>query len=154
MHTFYCKIASPDGTVTEQMITAQSKTSLKMRLENEGNFVLEIRHKKKTGTTISNRYGFHRFKQKDFLFFNQEFAVLVKAGLSIVAALDVILEKEDKNELTQTIRKVREDIANGESVSKAFSKFSHIFPGFYVACLSAGEKSGNIHLAVSDMWNT
>jgi type IV pilus assembly protein PilC len=148
MHTFYCKIATPDGTVTEQMITAESKTSLKMRLENEGHFVLEMHHEKKFWTTIAHRRGIRRFKQKDFLFFNQEFAVLVKAGLSIVAALDVVLEKKDKNELIETIRKVREDISTGESVSKAFSKFPHIFSGFYVACLSAGEKSGNIPLAV------
>ena len=140
MHTFYCKIASPDGMVTEQMVSAESKTSLKIRLEYEGYFVLEIRHEKKFGTTITNRRGIRRFKQKDFLFFNQEFAVLVKAGLSIVAALDVILEETNKNELTEAIRKVREDIVTGESVSKAFSKFPHIFSGFYIACLNAGEK--------------
>ena len=149
MYSFECKIVSPDGTVTEQIITAESKSSLKIRLENEGNFVLEIRQKKIFGATIANRKGIKHFKQKDFLFFNQEFAVLVKAGLSIVAALDVILEQEEKNELTETIKKTRADISTGESVSKAFSKFPHIFSGLYVACLRAGEKSGNIPLAVS-----
>lgn len=66
-----------------------------------------------------------------------------------MAALDVILEKGEKNELTKTIKKIRADISTGESVSKAFSKFPYIFSNFYISCLKAGEKSGDIPLAVS-----
>ncbi|MEZ4524757.1 MAG: type II secretion system F family protein, partial [Desulfobacterales bacterium] len=72
------------------------------------------------------------------------FAVLLRAGLPIVNALDAIAEKDQESELNRIITDIRADIAAGESLSGAFEKYSHVFSGFYAALLQAGEKSGDI----------
>ena len=148
MQNFYCKIATSDGRVVEQTRTADSKTDLKKQLEDEGNYVLEVSKERKITALFLNRTILGRFKNKEFLMFNQEFAVLIRSGLSIVAALDTIIEKGEETRLIKIIKKIRNDIFEGQSVSHSFGKYSDLFTRFYVACLQAGEKSGDIPLSL------
>jgi len=89
-----------------------------------------------------------RFKHKDFLIFNQEFAVLIKSGLPIIAALDTIIENAEESKLIEIIEKIRLDVFEGQSVTQAFAKHPYLFTKFYLACLKAGEKSGDIPSAL------
>ena len=149
MQTFQCKAADQNGRITGKNIVADSKASVKKILDQEGYFALEINKKGGFFASIKQGPGLKSFKSKDFLFFNQEFSVLIRAGLSIVAALDIIIEKGDKSKLAAIIRKVRNDISTGESISGAFGKYPDIFPNLYIASLTAGEKNGDIPLAIS-----
>jgi len=148
MPIFYCKMTEPGGRIVEETITADSKAILIKRLKKEGNFVLEIRREEGLGSHkkgISRR----RIKANDLLSFNREFSVLIRTGLSIVAALNAVIEKDEESELSKILKKIRDDITAGESLSGAFGKYSNIFSKLYVVSLQAGEKSGNIPLAIS-----
>jgi type IV pilus assembly protein PilC len=142
-------ITTPSGRTIEKTLTSSSKTSLKEYLEREGNFVLDIR--KEGGFSSLFKRGGHRsrIKLKDFLVFNQEFSVLLKAGLPIVSALDTIIKKGGKSEFIKILKDIRNDISGGSSLSDAFGNFSDVFSNLYVASLQAGERSGNIGLAIT-----
>lgn len=141
-------MTEPGGRIVEETITADSKAILIKRLKKEGNFVLEIRREKEFGS-LKKEISRRRIKANDLLSFNREFSVLIRTGLSIVAALDVVIEKGEESELSKILKKIRDDITAGESLSGAFGKYSNIFSKLYVASLQAGEKSGNIPLAIS-----
>ncbi|MBW1731358.1 MAG: type II secretion system F family protein [Deltaproteobacteria bacterium] len=144
MPNYRCKLTTPDGKVVQRRFFASSKASLKENLEREGNFVLEIKRAEALGELL--RFGGIRkaIKTKDFLTFNQEFLVLIKAGLPILSALDTIIQKGGKEDFVEILKEIRNDVAGGASLSAAFSRFRHLFSGLYVATLRAGEKSGNI----------
>ncbi|MCD6224013.1 MAG: type II secretion system F family protein, partial [Deltaproteobacteria bacterium] len=89
MQTFQCKAADQNGRIIGKNIVADSKASAKKILDQEGYFALEINKKGGFFASIKQGPGLKSFKSKDFLFFNQEFSVLIRAGLSIVAALDI-----------------------------------------------------------------
>lgn len=148
MPIFYCKITEPGGRIVEETITADSKAILIKRLKKEGNFVLEIRKEEGLGS-LKKGISRTRIKAIDLLSFNREFSVLIRTGLSIVAALDAIIEKGEESELSKILKKIRGDITAGESLSGAFGKYTNIFSKLYVASLQAGEKSGNIPLVIS-----
>ncbi|RLC22970.1 MAG: type II secretion system F family protein [Deltaproteobacteria bacterium] len=148
MPIFYCKMTEPGGRIVEETITADSKAILIKRLKKEGNFVLEIRREEEFGS-LKKGISRSRIKANDLLSFNREFSVLIRTGLSIVAALDAVIEKGEETELSKILKKIRDDITAGESLSGAFGKYSNIFSKLYVASLQAGEKSGNIPLAIS-----
>ena len=148
MPIFYCKITEPGGRIVEETITADSKAILIKRLKKEGNFVLEIRREEEFGS-LKKEISRRRIKANDLLSFNREFSVLIRTGLSIVAAFDAVIEKDEESELSKILKKIRDDITAGESLSGAFGKYSNIFSKLYVASLQAGEKSGNIPLAIS-----
>ena len=142
-------ITTPSGRTIEKTLTSSSKASLKEHLEREGNFVLDIRREEGFGSLLKKGGRQSRIKLKDFLVFNQEFSVLIKAGLPIVSALDTIIKKGEKNEFTKILIDIRNDISGGASLSDAFRTFSHVFSNLYVASLQAGERSGNIGLAIT-----
>lgn len=141
-------MTEPGGRIVEETITADSKAILIKRLKKEGNFVLEIRREEEFGS-FKKEISRRRIKANDLLSFNREFSVLIRTGLSIVAALNAVIEKGEESELSKILKKIRDDITAGESLSGAFGKYSNIFSKLYVASLQAGEKSGNIPLAIS-----
>ena len=149
MYTFRCKTADQNGRIIEKTILADSIAAVKKLLDTDGYYALKITREGGLFTSLKQKTGLNGFNSKDFLFFNQEFSVLIRAGLSIVAVLDVIIEKGDKSKLLAILRNVRNDIAAGESISRAFEKYPGIFPGLYIASLKAGEKSGDIPLAIA-----
>lgn len=149
MPTFRCRYATPDGRFLNRTLSADSKSALKWELEKEGNFVYRIRREEKFRIWPSLRPGLRRFRLRDFYGFNQELLVLVKTGIPIVAALDAIIAKAEKSDFLETIKQVRYDVSTGEALSAACGRHPRIFSRLYVSALSAGERSGNIPLAIS-----
>ena len=144
MPSYSCKYMTPEGQYVKKTIPADSPSDLKWRLEQEGHFVYRIRRKDRLRLTVGGEPRAKRFKLRDFFSFNKEFAVLIRTGMPIVAALDAILEKSQPSELTHILRQVRYDVSTGESLSEAFAKYPRYFSKLYVSSLQAGEKSGDI----------
>jgi len=149
MPTFRCKLATGDGRVIEKTLIGDNRMALKEHLEREGHFVLEVRRVEQGFRLFRWRGSRKRFKSKDFITFNQELSVLLKAGLPVLSALDTIIEKIGDGELSDILKEIRDDVASGASLSESFNKFAHVFSSLYIANLQAGEKSANIPLALT-----
>jgi type IV pilus assembly protein PilC len=149
MPVYRYKISTPNGRIIEKSITGSSKASVKEYLEQDGNFVLGISKEYGVGSFFKQGRRRGRLKLKDFLIFNQEFAVLIKAGLPITQALNAIIKKDSRDELNDVLVNIRTDISGGASLSEAFRTYSHMFSNLYIASLQSGEKSGNIGLAIT-----
>ncbi len=149
MPVFKCKVIAPGGRKTAvRTLKADSKDSLKQHLEDEGNFVIKIERAGEKKSILQS-ISFHKsFSQKDFFAFNQEFSVLLKAGLPVVNAFDAIIEKNNDNEFNSILKEIRDMVYEGESLPDAFDKYSHIFSKLYIATLRAGEKGGDLISAI------
>jgi type IV pilus assembly protein PilC len=140
---------TPEGHYIKKTIAADSRNALKWRLEKEGHFVYRIRREDRFRLMLGGEPRSKKFKIRDFFSFNKEFAVLIRTGMPIVAALDAIIEKSEASELNNIIQQVRYDVSTGESLSEAFAKYPRIFSKLYISSLQAGEKSGNIPEALT-----
>lgn len=149
MPIFRCKIATPSGRILEKRMIGQSKASVKAELEREGNFVLQIKRAEGLLGGFGIGRGLTKIRLKDLIVFNQEFSVLIKAGLPIPAALDAIIEKGKEGELIDILKDVRREVAGGATLSSAFSKYEDIFSSLYIAALQAGEKTGSLVVALN-----
>ena len=78
------------------------------------------------------------------LLFNQELLALLEAGLSIVEALETLLEKEARAENRQVLGSVVASLHEGQSLSSAFESQPIAFPELYVATVRSSERSGNL----------
>lgn len=145
MPTFTCRTISPDGrSASERKLPAASADGLRRQLESEGHFVLDIRRTDSTpGLLVWLRRPPGR-ESADLVGFNREFAVLLKAGLPVVGALDALLEHEGDGQvaLRRFLAQVRADVAAGLPLSEAVAK--HPVSRLYVATLRAGERSGDL----------
>ncbi len=143
MPVFKCKIGASDGKIIEREFEAVNKGILRQSLEEQGYFVFEVKTRPFQFLWDSGIRR-QRVDNKDFLSFNQELLVLLKAGLPIVQALDTILESPGKGKLPEILSAVREDVKGGMALSQAFEKNPKAFPHLYIASVQAGERTGDL----------
>ena len=143
MAIFNCKLGSSDNKILEKEFEAANQEMLRQSLEDQGYFVFEIK-KKHLQFLLDKGVARRKVDAKEFMTFNQELLVLIKAGLPIIQALDTILEKGGKGKLVGILQEIREDIKGGASLSDAFEKYPDYFSHLYVASLRAGERTGDL----------
>ena len=89
MAEYVCKLADATGRVFEQVETAVSEAEARQRLAERGFYVYSI--KRHLGALSRfQRSGTKTIRGDDFLIFNQQFNTLIKAGLPIMSALDLL----------------------------------------------------------------
>ena len=80
----------------------------------------------------------------EFLLFNQELITLLKAGIPMIRALEIIVENTRASNLREIVGQAAGSIRNGMQISDAFSSPQLPFNKIYRASLLAGEKSGHL----------
>lgn len=144
MGEFVCKVADARGQVSVQVETAASEAELRRRLAEEGLFLYSIRNRSLRGLSWHwPLLGPRRLAADEFLLFNQQFVTLIRAGLPILRALDLLAERAARPALRAILNNVCERVRGGASVSEAFQA-QGVFSEIYVSSLVAGERSGNL----------
>ena len=91
---FVCRVGTPDGRVVEEVLTASDESSLRNELAKRGLHVFEVRRRGMTRKmSAAGARRRKRIPAAEFMVFNQELAALLKAGLPLLQALDLMLER-------------------------------------------------------------
>jgi type IV pilus assembly protein PilC len=147
---FVCRVGTPDGRVLEEVMTAGDETSLRTELAKRGYHIFEVRRRgvpRKLGAS-----GFSlrrkRVKAEDFVIWNQELAALLKAGLPLLQALDLMLERMHNAYFKGVLIDIRDRVKSGTDLSDAFASYGETFPRLYPSTLKAGERSGELEKVI------
>jgi type IV pilus assembly protein PilC len=147
MAQFLIKVADEQGHLRQQVEHGYSEAEVHDRFTQQGYLVYWV----KPRTLLSTGGGFGRqgkLRQSTFLIFNQQFLTLIKAGLPILTALDLLIKRQRDKTLLQLLENVRERVKGGELLSDSFAA-QQVFPKMYTTTLLAGEKSGNMEEVLS-----
>jgi type IV pilus assembly protein PilC len=144
MPDFRCRLATPTGEIFERDFSAADATSLRRELENSDYLVLSIQRR---SAALAAAQDLMRRRQRvnmnDFMFFNQEFSALIRAGLPIVESLGMLIERRQEGPFRTALEDVRRRLKGGESLSEAFAA-QEVTPSLYASTLASGERSGEI----------
>src|SRR5579862_7427294 len=141
MAEFLIKAADERGHTLEQIEHGYSEAEVRDRFAGQGYLVHWV---KPAGMMVGGKFqARRRLKQSTFLIFNQQFLTLIKAGLPILTALELLIKRQKDQTLRTLLDNVRERVKSGESLSDAFTA-QGLFPKMYTTTLLAGEKSGNM----------
>jgi len=144
MAEWILKYADPRGEIHQQVAEAGSEQELRERFVQQGYLVYSIRPRAAIAALRQGALPRRRkLNLEKFLIFNQQFVTLVRAGLPILKALDLLCGRLTEPKLGRYITAVRDDVRNGSALSEAFRR-QGIFPGIYVTSVLAGEKSGSL----------
>ena len=88
--------------------------------------------------------AFKKVKPKSLQVFARQFATMIAAGVSVVAALVTLEEQTDDKYLAEVIGDVRSEIEGGVILSKALARHPKVFNRLFVAMVEAGESSGTL----------
>lgn len=78
------------------------------------------------------------------LLFNQELLALLEAGLTIVEAIETLLEKESNAATRQTLAAVVASLREGRTLSASLEAQTAAFPALYIAAIRASERTGSL----------
>jgi type IV pilus assembly protein PilC len=149
---FICRIGTPDGRVLEEIFSASDETALRSDLGKRGYHLFEVKRQglaPKMGVPALLRGGRRgRIPVQEFLVFNQELAALLRAGLPLLQAIDLMLERMKPGTFRSVLTEVRDKVKSGTDLSEAFAEFGDLFPRLYPSSLKAGEKSGDLELVI------
>jgi len=141
MAEFLVKLADEQGHLKQQVEHGYSEAEVRDRYVQQGYLVYWVKPRSFLTTGGAGRRS--KVKAGSFLVFNQQFLTLIKAGLPILTALDLLIKRQRDKFLLQLLENVRERVKGGELLSDSFAA-QRVFPKMYTTTLMAGEKSGNM----------
>jgi len=137
------KYADARGAIHQQVAEAASERELRDRFSQQGFLIYSIKPRIEGKGVTLRPGGGKKINTEKFLIFNQQFVTLIRAGLPILKALDLLADRLTDPKLSKHINGVREEIRNGALLSEAFAK-QGVFPPIYVTSVLAGERSGSL----------
>lgn len=144
MPEFICRLGTPSGEVVTKMVEAVGASEAKLRLEADGFRVFAVSSAESGLSSVLGLGGsgkHTKVKQADFLLFNQQFSALLRAGIPVLQAIELLKTRSASASLRTVLADVEDRIKNGEPLSQAFEE-QGIFPKIYTASILSGEKSG------------
>lgn len=145
MAEFVVKMADERGRVLQQIESAGSAGELRDRFAMQGFLVYDVRPRGMlAGGDISLKSG-KKIKLEDFVIFNAQFTTLIRAGLPILTAIDLLARQQKNVTFKAALQDISQRVKSGEPLSQAFEaqKLS-VASKIYTTSLLAGEKSGNL----------
>jgi type IV pilus assembly protein PilC len=143
MGEFVCRVADANGRVFSHVEAAADKDEARQKLADRGLYVYSVNPR---NALASGLLGFRRERKvggNDFLVLNQQFNTLIKAGLPILRALDLLATRASAPKLRPILSQIRDRVREGKSLSEAVDE-AGVFSKVYSTAILAGEKSGNL----------
>src|ERR1700761_3602377 len=145
MAEYLVKVADERGHIQEKSETGHSEAEVRERYAQAGYLVVGVKARGGSGR-VSLSFG-RKVKPQQFLIFNQQFLTLIRAGLPIVQAIELLMRRQRNAYFAKVLEDVRDRVKSGALLSEAFEA-QGIFPKIYTTTLLAGEKSGNLEEVV------
>src|SRR5437879_3228601 len=143
MGEFVCRVADADGRVFSHVEAANTLDEARQKLADRGLYVYSVESRGgRLGSLVRRRTG-RQVGGSDFLILNQQFNTLIKAGLPILRALDLLATRASSPKLRPVISQIRDQVREGKSLSEAVDQ-AGVFSKVYSTAILAGEKSGNL----------
>jgi type IV pilus assembly protein PilC len=143
MGEFVCRVADGNGRVFSHVEAASSLAEARQKLAERGLFVYSVETRSSLLSAFTKRRAANQIGGSDFLILNQQFNTLIKAGLPILRALDLLADRATSPKLRPILGQVRDRVREGKSLSEAIAE-AGVFSKVYATAILAGEKSGNL----------
>lgn len=138
---YVCK--ERDGKTLTGAIEANDRSKVADMLRKKDLIIISIvEEAPKSKFSLSFLSGKKKIKIDDLVMFARQLATMVDAGITLVAALDILGEQMDNKTFGAVVLNVRNDIETGSSLSIALSKHKEAFSPLFVNMVRAGESSG------------
>jgi type IV pilus assembly protein PilC len=148
MAEFVIRVADERGKVLEKAEAGYSAAEIRDRYQQSGYLVFWVKPRGLISGGELRMPQRRRVTLEQFVIFNQQFLTLVRAGLPIVQALELLAKRQRNLYFRMLLEDVRDRTKGGALISDAFDK-QGAFPKIYSTTLMAGEKSGNLDEVLS-----
>lgn len=145
MNKYNYKARNKQGETVQGTLMMENKELAIASLRQQGLLVTQLKEAPKSSfsqLTLFEESG--PLKVKLLAVFCRQFAILLEAGLSLVACLELLEEQSSNKRLAKALREMRLDITSGTSFTNAVEKHKDLFPHEFIHLTEAGELAGEL----------
>jgi type IV pilus assembly protein PilC len=123
-----------NGKVIRGEVRSGGEAQVSAQLRRQGVLVTKVKKRRTRGGSS--------IKQKDIAVFTRQLATMMKAGVPLLQAFDIVARGSANPRLTKLLTDIRSDVETGTSLSVAFRKHPMQFNALYCNLVEAGEQGG------------
>jgi type IV pilus assembly protein PilC len=144
MQQFTYKAKDASGKIVQAGIEATNIGEAAKLLRAKELFPLEIHVR--TGGLFGGDFSeiFSRLTPKDRVLFTRQLSTLIKAGLPLAKALQVLQTQLDNPKLSKLVKNLSTTIEGGSTLSEALAMHPKFFNQIYISMIQTGETTGNL----------
>ena len=133
-HVYAWEGKDKTGKTVRGELRAGGEAVVNVTLRRQGIMVTKVRKK-------TYRSG-KRIKEKDISLFTRQLATMMKAGVPLLQAFDIVGKGHANPSVSKLVLDLRADIETGTSLNQAFRKFPLYFDALFCNLVAAGEQAG------------
>ncbi len=123
---------------TKGILEAKDIAEAKAKLRQMGLYIIWVRPE----IRFLKGLDFGRIKNMELAVFSHQFSVMISSGIPLIRALKALADEVENKKFRSIIDKIRFDVENGASLSKAFSEHPKVFSNFFINLIKTGEAAG------------
>jgi type IV pilus assembly protein PilC len=122
------------GRLLRGEVHAHGIASVSAALRRQGIQTIRVRKKPRTRP--------HALRAKDITLFTRQLATMLRAGIPLLQAFDIVARSQAKPAMAQLVRQLRSDVASGSSLQQALARHPQHFDTLFCNLVAAGEQAG------------
>ncbi|OBS30228.1 type II secretion system protein F [Tepidimonas fonticaldi] len=133
-HVFEWEGKDRNGKAVKGEMRAVGEAQVQAQLRRQGIVVQKVKRRRLASAK--------RIKPKDIAIFTRQLATMMKAGVPLLQAFDIVGRGNPNPSVARLLYEIRTDVETGTSLSAAFRKHPAYFNSLYCNLVEAGEAAG------------
>ncbi|MCK9604126.1 MAG: type II secretion system F family protein [Candidatus Omnitrophica bacterium] len=141
----------------EGVIEAANEEEALSKLAAQGVFTISIEEasaaigaaQQKT-SPLKKKAG-HKINSNDIYTFIQKLSTLIRARVELLSCLKILYEQAENPRFQAVVLEMYNSTKEGKTFSESFEKFPNVFPPLFANIVKAGEASGRLDLALTQI---
>lgn len=142
------------GEIVKGEFQSPDKKGVVEYLEKKGLSPISVREAASSGDGAAGRFSlrlFERVTPLDRIFLVRNLAAMIKAGVNLTEALDILLLDATKRKMRAVLSSAQFNLQSGQPLSATFAGYKTFFPPIFVGMLRAGEASGQLSRVLDEL---
>jgi type IV pilus assembly protein PilC len=131
-----------NGRKSAGELLAASAAIARVQLRKQGVTTKILKRKPKPLFSLGGK----PIKAADIAIFTRQLATMMKAGVPLVQAFDIVAEGTDHEKMRELITTIRTDVASGTGLAATLAKHPVHFDDLFCALVASGENSGTLEV--------
>jgi type II secretory pathway component PulF len=146
MPNFQYRARDREGALVTGALEASDRTALEGTLDRMGLIPIRVSEAAPTSRRLPGvarvRDLVETIPRSEIIIFSRQFATLFGAGIPVTKALNTLEVQARSARFKRVIRRIREDVEGGSTLSAAIARHPKVFPEIYASMIEAGEAGG------------
>lgn len=145
MAVFNYKVVDKNGKNKKGTIEAPNRDGAEKKLKADGYAIMSLTEQ---NSPFSGGLIKKKVKSKDLAVFCKQFSAVIRAGVTIISALELMGDQIENKTLQRAVMDAKTYVEKGGTLADALRVNSEVFPPIMINMVAAGELSGNLEICL------